>query len=37
MKMQNEIIAVVSGKITKIRVKPGDSVAKDEILMEIER
>jgi len=37
MKMQNEIIAVVPGKIRKIFVKPGDSVAKDEVLMEIER
>lgn len=37
MKMQNEIIAVVSGKVKKIYVKPGDSVGKDEILMEIER
>lgn len=37
MKMQNEIIAVVAGKIKKINVKPGDSVTKDEVLMEIER
>jgi propionyl-CoA carboxylase alpha chain len=37
MKMQNEIIAVVAGKIKKIYVKSGDSVAKDEVLMEIER
>ncbi|HEX2396162.1 MAG TPA: acetyl-CoA carboxylase biotin carboxyl carrier protein subunit [Bacteroidales bacterium] len=37
MKMQNEIIAVVAGKIKKIFVKPGDSVTKDEVLMEIER
>jgi len=37
MKMQNEIIAVVAGKVKKIHVKPGDSVAKDEVLMEIER
>jgi len=37
MKMQNEIIAVVAGKIKKIHVKAGDSVAKDEVLMEIER
>jgi len=37
MKMQNEIIAVVAGKIKRILVKPGDSVAKDEVLMEIER
>lgn len=37
MKMQNEIIAVVPGKIRKINVKPGDTVSKDEVLMEIER
>ncbi len=37
MKMQNEIITQVSGKIQKIYVKAGDSVAKDEVLMEIER
>jgi biotin carboxyl carrier protein len=37
MKMQNEIIAVVPGKIRKIHVKPGDTVSKDEVLMEIER
>jgi glutaconyl-CoA/methylmalonyl-CoA decarboxylase subunit gamma len=37
MKMQNEIIAQVTGKIKKISVKAGDSVTKDDILMEIER
>jgi len=37
MKMQNEIIAVVAGMVRKINVKPGDSVTKDEVLMEIER
>jgi biotin carboxyl carrier protein len=37
MKMQNEIIAVVAGKISNIHIKAGDSVAKDEVLMEIER
>ena len=37
MKMQNEIIAQVSGKIKKINVKAGDSVTKDDMLMEIER
>jgi glutaconyl-CoA/methylmalonyl-CoA decarboxylase subunit gamma len=37
MKMQNEIIAQVSGKIKKISVKAGDSVTKDDVLMEIER
>jgi biotin carboxyl carrier protein len=37
MKMQNEIITQVAGKVQKIHVKPGDSVAKDEVLLEIER
>ena len=37
MKMQNEIIAQVTGKIRKISVKAGDSVTKDDVLMEIER
>jgi len=37
MKMQNEIIAHVSGKIKKINVRAGDSVTKDDVLMEIER
>jgi biotin carboxyl carrier protein len=37
MKMQNEIIAQVTGKVRKISVKAGDSVTKDDILMEIER
>jgi biotin carboxyl carrier protein len=37
MKMQNEIIAQVSGKIRRISVKAGDSVTKDDVLMEIER
>lgn len=37
MKMQNEIIAVVAGKIKKIHVKAGDAVTKDEVLLEIER
>jgi biotin carboxyl carrier protein len=37
MKMQNEIIAQVTGKIKKINVKAGDSVTKDDVLMEIER
>jgi biotin carboxyl carrier protein len=37
MKMQNEIIAQVTGKIRKITVKAGDSVTKDDVLMEIER
>ena len=37
MKMQNEIIAQTAGKIKKIHVKPGDTVGKDEALIEIER
>jgi biotin carboxyl carrier protein len=37
MKMQNEIITQVTGKIIKISVKPGDNVIKDEALMEIEK
>lgn len=37
MKMQNEITTHVSGKIKKINVKAGDTVAKDEVLMEIEK
>jgi biotin carboxyl carrier protein len=37
MKMQNEIITQVTGKIKKINVKAGDSVTKDEVLMEIEK
>jgi len=37
MKMQNEIIAQVAGKIKKISVKAGDTVTKDDVLMEIEK
>ena len=37
MKMQNEILAQTGGKIKKILVKPGDTVGKDEALIEIER
>jgi len=37
MKMQNEIIAQVSGKIQKINVKAGDTVTKDDVLLEILR
>jgi biotin carboxyl carrier protein len=36
MKMQNEIISQVTGKVKRIAVKPGDSVTKDDVLMEIE-
>jgi biotin carboxyl carrier protein len=37
MKMQNEIIAQVAGKVSHINVKAGDSVTKDDVLIEIER
>ncbi len=37
MKMQNEISSHVAGKVKKILVKQNDSVAKDEVLLEIER
>jgi len=35
MKMQNEIQSVVTGTITRIGVKPGQNVMKDDILAEI--
>ena len=37
MKMQNEIISHVTGKITKVFVKTGDNVMKDDILVEIHK
>ncbi len=37
MKMQNEITTHVSGKVKKIHVRPGDTVSKDQVMMEIER
>jgi len=37
MKMQNEIIAHVGGKVKKVLVKAGDNVGKDEPLIEIEK
>jgi biotin carboxyl carrier protein len=37
MKMQNEISAPVSGKITKIMVHQNDIVNKDDVLVEIEK
>ncbi len=37
MKMQNEIASTLSGKISKILVKPNDTVNKDDILIEISR
>ena len=35
MKMQNEIQSLVSGTVTRIGVKPGQNVMKDDILVEI--
>jgi biotin carboxyl carrier protein len=35
MKMQNEIQSLVSGTVTRIGVKPGQNVMKDDILAEI--
>ncbi|MBN2610536.1 MAG: biotin/lipoyl-binding protein [Bacteroidales bacterium] len=37
MKMQNEISSHVGGKVKKIHVKQNDSVAKDDVLIEIEQ
>lgn len=37
MKMQNEILSHVSGKVTKVNSKIDDTVMKDEILVEIEK
>lgn len=37
MKMQNEIVSNVNGKVKKINVKLNDSVMKDEIMLEIEK
>ena len=37
MKMQNEIISHVNGRIKKINVKANDSVMKDDVMLEIER
>lgn len=37
MKMQNEINSHVTGKVKKILVKQNDSVAKNEVLLEIEK
>ncbi|MBN1157862.1 MAG: acetyl-CoA carboxylase biotin carboxyl carrier protein subunit [Bacteroidales bacterium] len=37
MKMQNEIIAQTGGKIKKVLVRAGDTVAKDEALIEVEK
>ena len=37
MKMQNEISTPVSGKVTRINVRPGENVTKDQVMLEIER
>ncbi len=37
MKMQNEILAHISGKVKKVYIKQNDLVMKDDILIEIER
>jgi biotin carboxyl carrier protein len=37
MKMQNEILANISGKVKKIHIKQNDLVMKDDILIEIEK
>ncbi|MBN2274526.1 MAG: acetyl-CoA carboxylase biotin carboxyl carrier protein subunit [Bacteroidales bacterium] len=37
MKMQNEITTHVSGTVKKISVRSGDTVAKDQVMVEIER
>jgi propionyl-CoA carboxylase alpha chain len=37
MKMQNEITVPRSGKVKSIKVQPGESVMKDDILLELEK
>jgi biotin carboxyl carrier protein len=37
MKMQNEIGSPISGKVKKVHVKQGDTVMKDDILLEIDK
>ena len=37
MKMQNEILASVSGKVKKVHIKQNDLVMKNDILIEIEK
>jgi biotin carboxyl carrier protein len=37
MKMQNEIVANVNGRIRKVNIKNNDSVMKDEVMIEIEK
>ncbi|WP_430809316.1 MULTISPECIES: biotin/lipoyl-containing protein [unclassified Carboxylicivirga] len=36
MKMQNEIVAPISGVISKIHIKAGDNVLKDQMMIEID-
>ena len=37
MKMQNEIVSHVSGRVKKVNIKTNDSVNKNDIMLEIER
>ena len=37
MKMQNEIVSHVNGRVKKINIKANDSVMKDDVMLEIER
>lgn len=37
MKMQNEIISTVNGRVKKINIKANDSVMKDDVILEIEK
>jgi biotin carboxyl carrier protein len=36
MKMQNSLVASVSGKVKAVNVKPGDTVEEDQVLVEFE-
>jgi len=37
MKMQNEIISNIHGKVNKINFHPDDTVMKDDVLIEVEK
>ena len=37
MKMQNEIISNVNGRVKKINIRTNDSVMKDDVMLEIEK
>ena len=37
MKMQNEILAPINGKVSKVLIKQNDTVIKEDILIEIDR